>query len=239
MSRVSAVAACFTALGVVVATLEPASPAPSAKSAIGKGNFGSVPDPGPRGQKADFGSVPDPGPRGPAPDFGMAEDEATVKPDPTMPSGPRGRDTADIATELLTIDAAKRAIDAFVAVRDKYNNDGIENYNSLEAFVAETEAGKRLEAEIVAHGFSDITDWNMTIMAVGFAYSAIVYDYATDLRQQIKAVRNDRSLDEEMRTRLIAGLDALMPSRHNRTVLQTLLDDPIYRDKLKLLQEEE
>jgi hypothetical protein len=254
MSRVSAVAACFTALGVVVATLEPASPAPRAESAIGKANFGSVPDPGPRGQKADFGSVPDPGPRGqkadfwsvpdpgprgPAPDFGMAEDEATVKPDPTMPSRPRGRDTADIATELLTIDAAKRAIDGFVAVRDKYNNDGIENYNSLEAFVAETEAGKRLEAEIMAHGFSDITDWNMTIMAVGFAYSAIVYDYATDLRQQINAVRNDRSLDEEMRTRLIAGLNALMPSRHNRTVLQTLLDDPIYRDKLKLLQEEE
>jgi hypothetical protein len=30
-----------------------------------------------------------------------------------------------------------------------------------------------------------------------------------------------------------------MPSRNNRIVLQELLRDPIYRDKLRLLQEEE
>lgn len=255
MSRLSAVAASFTAMGVVIASLTPAWPAPAEDLRSGKENFGSVPDPGPRGQKSDYGSVPDPGPRdqksdygsvpdpgprGPAPDIGQAGDEPTNKPDPTMPSRPTGRPTAeDVVPEVLSLDAAKRAIDAFLAVRDKYANEGIEDYNTLEAFVAETEAGKRLEAEIKTHGFADITDWNLTIMAVGFAYSAIIYDYATDLRQQIEAVRKDRSLDEEMRARLIAGLAALMPSRHNRTVLQDLLDDPIYRDRLKLLQEEE
>lgn len=217
MSGASAVAVCFTALGVIVASLGPAWPAPPDDLRIGKGHFGSVPDPGSRPPKSDFGSVPD----------------------PTMPARPPGQDGADLHTQVLTIDAAQRAIDAYVAVRAKHNSEGIENYSSLEAFVAETEAGKRLEAEVVAHGFSDITDWNMTIMEVGFAYSAIVYDYASDLRQQIKDVRNDRSLDEEMRTRLIAGLTALLPSPNNRVVLQALLDDPIYRDKLKLLQEEE
>ena len=57
-----------------------------------------------------------------------------------------------------------------------------------------------------------------------------------DLRQQIEAVRQDRSLDEEMRARLIAGLSALLPSKNNRTVVQSLFDDPIYREKLKLLR---
>jgi len=124
-------------------------------------------------------------------------------------------------------------------VRDKYTGEGLEDYISLEAFVSETEAGKRLEADIMAHGFSDITDWNETITAVGSAYSAIIYDYASDLRQQIEAVRNDPKLDEAMRARLVAGLTALMPPQTNRTVLQALLDDPIYRNKLRLLQEEE
>lgn len=255
MSRVSAVAACFTALGLVTASLQPARPAPRDDSEIGKSDFGSVPDPGPRGQKSDFGSVPDPsphrgksdfgsvpdpGPRGPAPEYLDPDAEAAEQPDPTMPSDRRGSQRpGDLATEALTVDAAKRAVDAFVEVRDKYNGQGLENYDSLEAFVAETEAGKRLEADVMAHGFSDITDWNTTIMAVGFAYSAIVYDYAADLRQQIRDVRSDRSLDEQMRERLIAGLTALMPSRNNRIVLQALLDDPIYRERLKLLQEEE
>ena len=250
MSRVSAV--CLTAIGLVAASVGPAWPAPEEDYDSGKGNFGSVPDPGPRGQKSDFGSVPDPGPRGrkedfgqvpdpgprgPAPSLDRERDEATGKPDPTMPS--RIQRPEDHQTVFLTVGAAKRAVDAFVAVRDKYNNEGIENYNSLEEFVAETEAGKRLEADVAAHGFDDISDWNRTIMAVGFAYSAIVYDYATDLRQQIEEVREDRSLDESMRTQLIAGLNALMPSRNNRSVLQALLRDPIYRDKLRLLQEEE
>jgi hypothetical protein len=75
--------------------------------------------------------------------------------------------------------------------------------------------------------------------AVGSAYRAITYDLMTDLRQQIAALRQDPSLDQEMRARRIAGLTALMPSRHNRAVVQTLLDDPIYRDRLRLIEEEE
>jgi hypothetical protein len=251
MSRVSAVAACFTALGVVVASLEPAWPAsPDPDPRDHKSDFGSpsTPDPGPRGQKADFGSVPDPGPRGHKSDYretdqGKAdyeEPDAEVTPDPTMPSGGLdGQDIEDLSTRELTVDAAKRAIDAFAEVRDKYTGEGIENYSSLEAFVAETEAGKRLEADIMAYGFADITDWNETIMAVGFAYSAFIYDYAADLRQQIKAVQDDPTIDEEMRAQLVAGLTALMPSRTNRIVMQALFEDQAYRDKLRLLVEEE
>lgn len=237
MSRVSAIAACLTVIGVAVASLGLA--------------WAASPDPGPRGQKSDFGipSTPDPGPRGMKSDYGLAPDPAlrgpvadpdTARSDPTMPPRPQGRRTAEeLDAEDLTVDAAKRAIDAFAEVRDKYNDAGMENYDSLEEFVAETEAGKRLEADIRSFGFSDIADWNDTIMAVGIAYSAFVYDYAADLRQQIREVRDDPTIDEEMRAQLIAGLNALMPSINNRIVMQELFNDQSYRDKLRLLEEEE
>ena len=237
MSRVPAVAACLTVMGLAVASVEPA--------------WAASPDPGPRGQKSDFGvpSTPDPGPRGVKSDYGLAPvpplrgpvaDPETARPDPTMPPRPQGRRTAEeLDTENLTVDAAKRAIDAFAEVRDKYNDAGLENYESLEEFVAETAAGKRLEAEIRSYGFSDITDWNETIMAVGIAYSAFVYDYAADLRQQIRAVRDDPTIEDELRAQLITGLNALMPSINNRVVMQELFNDQSYRDKLRLLEEEE
>jgi hypothetical protein len=238
MSRVSAVAACFTVLGLAVASLEPAWPA--------------SPDPGPRGQKSDFGipSTPDPGPRGVKSDYGVAPDPDlrgpvadpgdVATPDPTMPPRAQGRRTAEeLDVEDLTVDAAKRAIDAFAEVRDKYNDAGMENYESLEEFVAETEAGQRLEAEIRSFGFSDIGEWNETIMAVGIAYSAFVYDYAADLRQQIREIRDDPTIDDDMRAQLIAGLNALLPSTTNRIVMQELFNDQSYRDKLRLLEEEE
>jgi hypothetical protein len=238
MSRVSAVAACFTVMGVAVASLEPAWPASPDPGPRGqKSDFGipSTPDPGPRGVKSDYGLVPDPDLRGPVADPGDA-----ARTDPTMPSRREGRRTAaELDIRELTVDAAKRAIDAFAEVRDKYNDAGMEKYESLEDFVAETEAGKRLEAEIMAFGFSGISDWNETIMLVGIAYSAFVYDYAADLRQQIRAIRDDRTIDDDMRAQLIAGLNALMPSRNNRIVMQELFNDQSYRDKLRLLEEEE
>jgi hypothetical protein len=157
-----------------------------------------------------------------------------------MPPRDQGRRSAgDLDVQDLTVDAAKRAIDAFAEVRDKYNDAGMENYESLEDFVAETQAGKRLESEIREFGFSDIGDWNETIMLVGIAYSAFVYDYAADLRQQIREIRDDRTIDDDMRAQLIAGLNALMPSRNNRVVMQELFNDQAYRDKLRLLEEEE
>jgi hypothetical protein len=225
MNHVSAIAACFTAMGVLAASLQPAWPVHKDDLPLGKSDFGSTPDPGPRGLKSDFGDL---------------DDLPIDAPDHTMPAQAPSSEISQAAESVvLTIDTAKRALEALAEVRDKYTTEGIENYLTLEEFVAETEAGKRLEADIMAHGFANITDWNVAIMAVGFAYSAIIYDYAADLRQQIEDVRNDASLDEEMRAQLVAGLTALMPSRDNRIVVQALLDDPIYRDKLRLLQEEE
>lgn len=215
MSRLTAVAACFTALGVAAA-----SPMPAAAGGSDQTSTQESPEQG-------------------SPEQGSAATGDTVgTTDPTMPATkPAGRAGAE--ERELTLDIARRAIDAFAEVRERYIDDGIENYATLEDFVRETEAGKRLEADIVSYGFSDVTDWRATMVAVGSAYNAVVYDLATDLTQRIEAARDNRRLDAATRAKIIAGLTALMPSPNNIGVLQALVDDPIYSNKLMLLEEEE
>lgn len=148
-------------------------------------------------------------------------------------------DIPALATVELTEDSAKRAIDGFAAVRDKYTDQGIDDYETLEEFVSKTEAGKRLEADVKGFGFGNITQWNTTIMAVSFAYAALEDGQEQAIRDQIEDVKADTSLDETARTRMIASLNALIPSEGNKAVIKKLNEDPSYREKLKLLDEGE
>jgi hypothetical protein len=42
-----------------------------------------------------------------------------------------------------------------------------------------------------------------------------------------------------LKERTIKSLMAMIPSENNRSVVQALVDDPAYADKLKLLEEEQ
>ena len=210
--RLWAIAGCFTVLGLTAATPEVAW-AIKDQSRIGE-----------EGADAETQVPPPP----------EAEPDELAPPD-----SPEFGAIAPVETVELTLDAAKRALDAFADVRDKYNDQGIENFESLEEFVTNTDAGKRLEADIKAHGFSDVTEWNKTVTTVSFAYSAVFDGQETDIRRQIEAIRNDRGLDEAERGQILAYLDSLLPSENNKKVLRELLDDPIYRERLKLLDEVE
>lgn len=213
MNRLSAIAACFTALGVVAASPQPAQPAAKDQSRI----------------------LPDLGAAGPG--YGYHDSGEDRRNDQTVPSDavpmPAGQ------TVELTTDAAKRALDAFGEVRVNYADEEMQEYESLEAFVRETEAGKRLQAEIQAHGFSDVGEWSATIMAIGFAYDALIDGDDSDIAEQIETLRNDRTLNEAVRRDLIASLSALVPSDNNKQVLRELVEDPIYRDKLKAFEAQE
>ena len=148
-------------------------------------------------------------------------------------------DVPAIATVELTEDTAKRAIDGFAAVNDRYNDKGLDEYDTLEEFVEKTDAGKELEAEIKKFGFPNITQWNTTIMAVSFAYAALDDAQERSVQEQIEEVRADKTLDESTRTRMIASLNALIPSTNNKEIVRKLASDPAYTDKLKLLEEGE
>ncbi len=139
----------------------------------------------------------------------------------------------------LTAASARRAIDAFVVIRDKYSEKGIEQYETLEEFANKAPGGKALPKDVKNFGFTTIGAWNDTIMNVGFAYSAIAEDSVPEIKLQIEDVRADKSLSEQVRNKMISSLKTLIPSANNMTIVKDLLKDPIYADKLHLLSEQE
>ena len=144
----------------------------------------------------------------------------------------------DVTVIELTDDIARRSIDALALVRDKYKDANLENYESWQDFVDKTDEGKKFEADIKSAGFANVDEWNVAVTSVSFAYSAITDNLAADLNAQIAEIEKDTSLAQDMKGRMIKGLKAMIPSENNKKVVQAMIDDPAYTEKLKLLAEE-
>ncbi len=139
----------------------------------------------------------------------------------------------------LTQETAQKAVDAYVIVKDKYKDAALENFDSLQDFVDRDPLGKAFEADIKAAGFANVTEWNLAITTVGAAYSNIIDDQSTDIKQQIEEVEKDTELAQDMKDRIITSLNALIPSENNHKVVQEMIDNPAYAEKLKSLETEE
>ncbi len=144
-----------------------------------------------------------------------------------------------VETMELSTDTAKRAIDAYIMVKDKYQNADLESYESLQDFVDQNADGKSFETDIKAAGFNSVNDWNLAITTVGFAYTGVIDDQSGDIKQQIDEIRADAELAQDMKDRMAASLNAMIPSENNRKVIQELMNDPAYVEKLKQLDTEE
>ena len=139
----------------------------------------------------------------------------------------------------LTPKSARKGMDAFALVRQRYGDSTIYEYESLEEFVEKSEEGKKFEADIKSFGFATIEEWNKVITTIGLAYSAITDSPTEDIENQIAEIRADTSLAQDMKDRMIKSLSAMVPTPNNRKVLEELAKDAEYADKLKLLAEEE
>ena len=135
----------------------------------------------------------------------------------------------------LSLDIAKRAIDAFVDVGNKYDDKGLNDYPTLKEYVEKTNAGKELQKEVQGHGFKDIVEWNTAIMNVSFAYSALLEDQENDIKGQIAAIKESTSIDDAKKLRIIASLNALIPTKANVKIMYDLNKIPAYRKKLEML----
>lgn len=169
----------------------------------------------------------------PPPDSGDETDTEDTSPD-DLSFG----EIPDVTVIELTDDIARRSIDALALVRDKYKDANLENYESLQDFVDQTDEGKRFEADLKAAGFNTVDEWNVAVTSVSFAYSAITDNLTDDLTNQIAEIEKDTALAQDMKDRMIKGLKAMIPSENNKQVVQKLIDDPAYSEKLKLLAEE-
>ena len=98
--------------------------------------------------------------------------------------------------------------------------------------------GKHFEADIKAAGFATVDEWNTAVTSVSFAYSAITDNLADDLETQIAEIEKDTSIAQDLKDRMVKGLKAMIPSENNKKIVQAMIDDPAYTEKLKLLAEE-
>mgnify|MGYP001248740997 FL=1 len=139
----------------------------------------------------------------------------------------------------LTADSAQRSIDAYVLLKDKYKDAKLEDFESLQDFVDRDAQGKAFEVDVKAAGFENVTQWNDTITTVSSAYANIIDDQSADIKLQIDEVQKDADLAQDMKDRIVASLNALIPSENNRKIVQELIDNPAYTEKLKALETEE
>ena len=139
----------------------------------------------------------------------------------------------------LTEDSAKRSLEVFILLKDKYQDTDIGEYETLEQFVAEASEGKALESDVKANGFESVTIWNNTIMSVSFAYAAISTTQEQEIRTEIENIRADKDIAEDLRQSLISGLESMLPSDANKAIIKSLNEDPAWAAKLKLLAEED
>jgi hypothetical protein len=144
-----------------------------------------------------------------------------------------------VETVELQAESTKKAIDAYALVKDKYKDSGMENYDDLQEFVDKAEDGKKLEADIKAAGFGSVNEWNLIITTASLTYSNIVDDQTDDIQQQIDEIKLDTELAQDMKDRLTKSLQAMIPSENNRNVIDALLKDPAFTEKVKLLEIEE
>lgn len=177
----------------------------------------------------------DAGPAQPGTPEDAGEDEGDVPLDEELSLG----EIPVIETVELTPESAKRALDSYIAAREKYANSELDQYENLQDFVDQTDDGKAFEADVKAAGFANVTQWNLAIITLGLVYGSIIDDQSQELELQIKEVEDDKEMAQDIKDRMIKALKALIPSENNRKVVEGLLDDPVYREKLKLLDLEE
>jgi hypothetical protein len=161
--------------------------------------------------------------------------------DPSAPDSSGGDDISlgdipDVQTEELTPDLAKKAVDGYVMVHDKYQDSPLEDYQDLQEFVDKDPKGKQFETDIKGYGFATVNDWNIAVTSVSVAYNNILDDQTDDIKQQIEDLKKSTDMADDMKQKNIKSLEASIPSENNTKVIQDLMKDKDYVEKLKLLE---
>ena len=161
--------------------------------------------------------------------------------DPSAPDSSGGDDISlgdipDVQTEELTPDLAKKAVDGYVMVHDKYQDSPLEDYQDLQEFVDKDPKGKEFETDIKGYGFATVNDWNIAVTSVSVAYNNILDDQTDDIKQQIEDLKKSTDMADDMKQKNIKSLEASIPSENNTKVVQDLMKDKDYVEKLKLLE---
>ena len=165
--------------------------------------------------------------------------------DQTAPVDPSAADTegdmsvgeiATVETEELTPDMARKALDAYFMIQEKYKDSPLADYQDLQEFVDKDPKGKEMEADVKGFGFKDVNDWNLAVTTLGVTYNNQLNDQTTDIKQQINDVKADTTMAQDMKDRMVKNLQAMIPSENNRKIVEDITKDAAYTEKIKLLE---
>ena len=145
-------------------------------------------------------------------------------------------DIPDVETEELTVELAHKALDGYVLVQNKYQDSPLEDYTDLQQFVDKDPKGPELDKDIKSLGFKSVMEWNVAVTSVSVAYNNILDDQTTDLKQQIEDVKSSKDMAQDMKDRTIKSLQNSIPSDNNTKIVQDLMKDKVYSEKVKLLE---
>lgn len=228
-----------------------AAPAATTPGTVAPGTTTQAPDTSPAEPPAAEPAAPDapdagatPGPDdnsidGPVnPEDGTPE-SATGEDDGSTPDGISLGEIPLIKSVELTPDMAKRALDLYIAVKAKYADTDLDEYEVLQDFVEKSPRGREFEADVKAAGFATADEWNLAITTLGFAYTGVLDDPTDDINGQIADIEADTSLAQDIKDRMTTSLKAMIPSDNNKKVVDELMKDPVYAEKLKQLDTEE
>ena len=144
-----------------------------------------------------------------------------------------------IETEELTADLARKALDGYTLVHEKYKDSPWEDYTDLQEFVDKDQKGKQLDSDIKALGFTSVSDWNLAVTSVSVAYNNVLDDQTADIKQQIEDVKKSTDMAQDMKESTLKTLQASIPSENNTKIIQDLMKDAAYSEKIKLLENTE
>ncbi|MBG1231776.1 hypothetical protein [Aestuariivirga litoralis] len=142
----------------------------------------------------------------------------------------------DVQTVELNADMAKKAIDGYQLVHDKYQDSPLEDYSDLQDFVDKDPKGKQFETDIKSFGFTSVNEWNIAVTSVSIAYNNLLDDQTADIKQQIEDVQKSTDMAQDMKDRTIKSLQASLPSENNTKIIQDVMKDKAYGEKIKLLE---
>ena len=181
-------------------------------------------------------------PAAPAPETPPAPGSAAAPVDPSAADTEGNMSVGEIdtvETEELTPETARKALDAYVLVQEKYKDSAMSDYQDLQEFVDKDPKGKEFEANIKNFGFKDVNDWNLAVTTLGVTYNNQLNDQTADIKQQIDEVTADTTMAQDMKDRLIKNLKTSIPSENNRKIVEDITKDAAYADKIKLLESTE
>jgi hypothetical protein len=222
---------CVTALFAAGPLLAQTTTTPAPKPAVPAVVTPAVPQP-----ETDSPVVPNTDSAAPA---DPAAPDAVTDPSAPDSEGGDGMSIGEIPaveTEELTAEMARKALDGYVMVHEKYKDSPLENYDDLQAFVDKDPKGKDFEVDVKSFGFKDVNDWNLAITTLSFAYTNVIDDQTGDIKQQIEEINGNTDMAQDMKDRMVKSLQAMIPSDNNRKIVDDLMKDTAYSEKIKLLE---